>query len=86
MRKLLQSLRARAQNRAYCRDVERLRQTVSAGDRVTLIRPACRKLNALVMNSRAQAYGPREAFVMSDDGSFSGWVSVENVFPEGAQA
>lgn len=77
----LRTLRASAQRRAYTRSVDHLRHSLGAGDRVCLIRPSQRQVNALVMNVRASAYGPREAFLLADDGSFSGWVSVENIFP-----
>ena len=79
MKNLLKSLR----DLSYRRRVRQLRDTIQAGDKVTLVREVGR-VDGLVMNFRRYQHGPAEVYFQADDYSVAGWFSVENILPQEA--
>ncbi len=77
MRNLIQNIK----RAAYRRQLQHLRNYLSVGDRVLVIRGQ-ETYPGVVLNVRRYAHGLPEAWVQCDNFRFAGWVGLDAILPE----
>lgn len=63
-------------------DVKRFCDELGRGATVLVVQPD-RQFKAMVLNKRGYLHGEAEVFVQATNASFSGWVPISQILPEG---